>query len=159
MKGQTSMAAIVIAIVLLVFLAFFLFTTTEPAGNAEAKLEYRNLFATNMLLSILNTQTPDCGSFSDMLKAEYFGGGRCGDEAFGERIGIYVKDILLLSGHTDYDWLIVASPNNFVGNKISWGKEELVDENGRACLGCWTAETKLTWGGIMLAVKLYMKTK
>jgi hypothetical protein len=159
MKGQTSMAVVVIAIVMLVFLAIFLLTMTEPSGNADAKAEYRKLYATNMLLSLLNTQTSDCGSFSDMLKGSYFGGGKCDDEVFGNRIGTYIPEILYLSGHTDYDWFIVASPKNFEGTEQSWGNAELRDDDGYACNGCWGVSTMLTWGGSMLDVKIYMKTK
>jgi hypothetical protein len=156
MKGQSSMAVIVIAVVLIVFLAMFMLTTTDTSGNADAKLEYKKLFATNTLLSILNTQTPDCGSMSDMLKAAYFGGGKCADTEFSERIEGYVDFLLLASGHTDYDWQIVASSNSFEGNDMSWGKDGLEDkENAR---GRWDARTMLTSGGI-IDVKIYMKTK
>jgi hypothetical protein len=158
MKGQSSMAVIVIAVVLIVFLAMFLLTTTDTSGNADAKLEYKKLFATNTLLSILNTETPDCGSMSDMLKAaSNFGGGKCADTEFGERIEGYVDFLLLSSGHTDYDWQIVASPNNFDGTEYTWGKDGLKDkENAR---GRWDARTMLTSGGSIIDVKIYMKTK
>jgi hypothetical protein len=155
MKGQTSMAVIVIAIVLLVFLTIFLLTTTEPAGNAEAKLEYRNLFATNMLLSILNTETADCGSLSDMLKTEYLGGGTCGDE-FGVRIEKYVEFLLIASGHTDYEWLIEVSQKNLDGTTMQWGNP-VAKEKGKE--RPWDASTIIMTGGVQLEVKLYMKTK
>ncbi|MFH0956262.1 MAG: hypothetical protein V1813_00205 [Candidatus Aenigmatarchaeota archaeon] len=155
MKGQTSMAVIVIAMVMLVFLAIFILTTSEPAGNAVAKAEYRKLYATNMLLSILNTETVDCGSFSDMLKAAHYGGGKCDWEEFGKRIGVYVPEILLLSGHPEYDWQIVSSPKDSDGDEMSWGNEKLKDEPR----GRWDATTMLTLGGTMLDVKIYMKTK
>lgn len=159
MKGQTSMAVIVIAIVMLVFLAIFLLTATEPSGNIDARDEYRKLYATNMLLSVLNTDTPDCGSFSDMLKAEYFGGGKCDNTQFGERVAPMVNELLFLSGHTDYEWQIVASPKNFDKDEQSWGTAELRDDDGYACNGCWGVNTMLIWGGSVLEVKIYMKTK
>jgi hypothetical protein len=157
MKGQSSMAVIVIAVVLIVFLAMFMLTTTDTSGNAESKLEYKKLFATNTLLSILNTQTSDCGSMSDMLKASYFGGGKCANTEFDERIEGYVDFLLIASGHTDYDWQIVVSPYSFTGDDMSWGKDGLnLEENKR---GRWDARTMLTWGGSIIDVKIYMKNK
>jgi hypothetical protein len=154
MNGQSSMAAIVMAVVLIVFLAVFMLTTSEPASTAEAKLEYRKLFATNTLLSILNTETEDCGTMGDMLKASYFGGGKCESTAFDERIEGYMDYVLLSSGHTDYDWLIEAAPKDFEGEESQWGNPAVTEKKGY-----WDARTMLTWGGSVLDVKIYMKTK
>jgi len=153
MKGQTSMIAIVIGVVLVIFLMLFILITTLPSGSSTARAEYRQLFATNMLLSVLNTET-DCGSFSDMIKASYFGGGKCAGTEFGERIVKYMPDLLYLSGHTDYAWQIVATPKNFVDHEESWGDDTVTETRGY-----WTALTHRTWGGSILEVKIYMRTK
>ena len=153
MKGQSSMAAIAIAIVLLVFLMVFMFTMAFPSVDQNLRGEYRKLFSTNALLSVLNTET-ECGKFSDMLKAQYFGGGKCGDGAFASRIEGYMDGILMLSGHTDYDWLMEATPKSFSGTTTSWGDETVTDTNGY-----WGSTTILTWGGAQLEVKLYIRTR
>ncbi len=156
MKGQTSMMAIVIIIILMVFLMIFLATSTTDEGNMQVMEEYRNLFASNMLLSILNTDT-SCGTFSDMLKAEYFGSGKCGDTAFTDHIDEYVDHILLTTGHTDYDWMIEAEPKDFNGITREWGHGG--EDGVKSHIDRRNSLTILTWGGRMLEVRLYLRTK
>jgi uncharacterized membrane protein len=150
MKGQTSMVAIVIGIVMVIVILIFLVTSTVPTRNIELRDEYRNLYAANMLLSILNTDT-DCGSFSDLLKAEYFAGGTCDDDEFTQRIDGVAEWLLLATGHPEYEWLIEVSPKGF-GATRTWGDEKVTEK-----LGYWSATTLLTWGGNHLEVKLYIR--
>ena len=154
MKAQASMMAILIAMVLLIFIVIFMLTTSfNDEDFQSSRAEYRNLFASNLLLSLLNTDT-ECGKFSDMLKADYFGGGRCTD-GFTDRIDDYMTMVLNETGYTNYRWLIEAEPKDFIGGVTkTWGDETVKDS-----LGFWSPPpTILTWSGSPLEVKLYIRS-
>ncbi len=150
MKGQTSMLAIVIAMILILFIVIFMLTGMfSDDETANMKTQQRDLYANNLLLSLLSTDTSE-GTFSDMLKDEYFGGGT----AFGEMAPVFIKATLNATGNTDYDWLIEAEPKDFVGVVKQWGNPAVTEKPGY-----WDARTVVTWGGNQLEVKLYIRTK
>jgi hypothetical protein len=150
MKGQTSMVAMVIAMVLVVFIIIFLMTGTfTDQESTNLKMEQRDLFTNNLLLSLLVTETSD-GLMSDLLKDEYF----ASRENFGRRAETLITNVLNATGHTDYDWLIEAEPKDFVGVVKQWGNPAVTGTPGY-----WDARTILTWGGNQLEVKLYIRTK
>ncbi|MBN1896303.1 MAG: hypothetical protein JW789_01065 [Candidatus Aenigmarchaeota archaeon] len=154
MKGQTSMVAILISIVLLVFIMFFLFSTalSETPGE-DTKAEYRNLYVTNMLISLLNTDT-ECGTVGDIVKAFYFGGYDCSQDESNKKIGELVNRTLLATGNPDYVWLLETRPENFISSERQWGDSRVTDEPG-----FWDATTFLSSGGNRIEVKLYIQTK
>jgi hypothetical protein len=155
MKGQTSMIAIVIAIVMVAFIALFMFTSTLTTQSSQStRNEYRSLFATNLLLSMLNMET-DCGPFSDFLENALEGvGGDCGKEEFERRFPRYVDAVLNATGHTDYDWYFEVTPKDFVSTTYRLGNPAVTDTRG-----FWDATSIMTWGGNPLEVKLYIRTK
>lgn len=148
------MIAITIAILILVLITVFLLSAAlSSQSGQEFKGEYRNLYAHNMLLSMLRTET-DCGSFSDVLKAAYFGGGKCDSDEFMEsRLPVLMASLLNATGHTEYEWFLEASPENFQGSELSYGKEDV-----KQSLERWDARTMITWEGYRLEVKLYIRT-
>lgn len=150
MKGQASMIAIVIAMVLIVFIMVFMMANTFSGQETETlKTEFRDLYANNLFLSLLVTET-ECGTFSDMLKAEYFEGRTC----FSEKLETYMKGTLNATGNTNYAWLIEAEPKDFVGTIKQWGNPSVTETRGY-----WDATTILSWSGKQLEVKLYIRTK
>jgi hypothetical protein len=154
MNGQTTMVAVVIAVVMLMFLAVFMLTSfISSYGGGTTDSEYRDLFATNTLLSLLGTQT-DCGSFADMLEASYFGSGRCDDDEFEKRLPDYMKYVLNETGHTDYRWMLEISPSGVSSSARVYpeGGEDIT-----AKLGYWDSNTMLSRGGNHIEVKLYMR--
>ncbi|UCD02990.1 MAG: hypothetical protein JSV63_04385 [Candidatus Aenigmatarchaeota archaeon] len=151
MKGQTSIAAIVIAVILVIFLMIFLFATTiSQQIGSDYRDEYRNLYVTNMLLSLLNTDT-ECEKFSDMVKDRYFGGAICTEEEIVYKLGSHINDTLKATGNTNYRWLLEVEPK-FQGSFITqWGDSSVTDEDGY-----WDARTFLSSGPYRLEVKLYI---
>jgi hypothetical protein len=154
MKAQSSMIAIVISVLMLVFLFIFLLSApTVSQVSQSLNTEYRNLFAHNALLSILAMDT-ECGVFSDVLKGAYFGGGKCDSEAFvNSRLPSSMDGILNATGHTDYAWLLEATPDNFDGVVLSLG-----DPSVKGSRESWDARTFVSWEGYRLEVLLYFKT-
>lgn len=155
MKGQSSMIAIAVAIVMLIFIMLFMITTTvtNPPGQV-IRSEFRNLYAHNLLLSLLRTDT-SCGTFSEVLKGAYFGGGKCDSMPFlDEKIPGYIKTVLNATGNTDYGWYIQATPKKFVGSELGFGNPAVKDSLDR-----WDARTMITWEGYQLEVKLYITLK
>jgi len=150
MNGQSSMIAMVLAMVLVVFIIIFMLSSTF-SGQADQtlKTEFRDMYTNNLLLSLLATDTK-CGTFSDMLKEEYFEGRTC----FSEKLGKYMKGVLNATGNTNYAWLIEVEPKDFQGVSKQWGDTTVKDEPGY-----WDARTILSWSGRQLEVKLYIKTK
>jgi hypothetical protein len=155
MRGQASMIAIVIAILMLVFIMIFmLFSTLGSPESLAMRSEYRNLFAHNMLLSLLRTDT-ECGSFSDVMKGAYFGGGKCDSLPFlADRLPGRVSAILNGTGHTEYDWFLEASPKGFQGSVLAFGNPGVKEAMDR-----FDARTMITWEGYQLEVKIYVTVK
>jgi len=155
MRGQSSMVAIVIAILMIVFIMVFLFSSLLGSQAGQTlKSEYRNLYAHNMLLSLLRTDT-QCGVMSDVLKGAYFGGGKCDSTQFiADRLPSYISSVLNATGHTDYDWFMEASPKNFQGTALAFGNPVVKESLDR-----WDARTMITWEGYQLEVKIYVRTK
>jgi hypothetical protein len=155
MKGQTSMIAIVIAIVMLVFIMLFMFTSLLGAQAGQSvRSEYRNLYAHSILLSLLRTDT-ECGTYSEVLKGAYFGGGKCDSLDFlAARLPARIAAILNGTGHTDYEWFLEASPKNFRGNMMAFGNPVVKESMDR-----WDARTVITWEGYQLEVKIYIRVK
>ena len=155
MRGQSSMVAIAIAIVMLVFIMLFLMTSTLSVQPGQViRSEYRNLYAHNLLLSLLRTET-GCGTFSEVLKGAYFGGGKCDSLPFmTERVPGYISSVLNGTGSTDYEWFMQATPKNFQGSELEFGNPAVKDSMDR-----WDARTMITWEGYQLEVVMYMKTR
>jgi hypothetical protein len=155
MKGQSSMIAIVLAILMLVFIMIFLLAAGLGSQTSQSlRSEYRNLHAHNMLLSLLRTDT-ECGTYSDVLKGAYFGGGKCDSMQFmTDRLPGRIMAMLNGTGHTDYDWFLEASPKNFQGSVLSFGNPVVKESMDK-----WDARTFLTWEGYQLEVIIYVRTK
>ncbi len=152
-KGQTSMIAIVIAIVMLIFIMLFLFTNALSApGTQSLRGEYRKLYVTNLLLSLLNTDT-ECGTLSDMIKSMYFGGKVCSDDDLEWKIHSHISSALASTGNTDYRWLLETTPKNFMSSTMQWGESTVISEPGY-----WDSRTVLSSGSSQLEVKLYIRT-
>lgn len=153
MKGQTSILAIAIAVIMVMFMMIFIFTTTitrQLSGDLDA--EYRNLYVTNLLLSVLNTET-NCGSFADMIKTSYFGGRICTDEVIREKLDFHISEVLSATGNTNYEWLLETEPDG--GTSIfQWGNPGVRDEPGY-----WDARTVLSSRGSRIVVKLYIRNE
>jgi hypothetical protein len=149
------MIAIAIAIVMLIFIAIFLLSSSLGSQTSQTlKAEYRNLYAHNALLSVLRTET-ECGTMSDVMKAAYFGGGKCDSRKFlDSRMPGFMQDMLNATGHTDFDWFIEASPQNFEGVSLSLGNPAVKDAKEK-----WDARTLINWEGYQLEAKLYLMTK
>lgn len=155
MLGQTSMVAIMMGILMLMFIMIFLVLIpldNQPIQNIRS--EYRNLYAHSLLLSLLRLDT-DCGQLSDVIKGAYFGGGRCDSTQFLlDRMPSYVTGILFETGHPDYDWYLECSPKDFQGGVLAFGNPGVKESNVK-----WDARTMITWEGYQLEVIIYMKTK
>jgi hypothetical protein len=152
MKGQTSMIAIVIAVVMVMFIVIFTLTSTLSSETSDAITgEYRKTYATNLIISLLNTKT-ECGTFSDMLEAAYFGGGECGSGEFEKRLPVYMEYILNATGHTEYRWLIEVEPRGFVHTARQWG-----DSSVTSSPGYWDGTTIIPRGQSQLDIKLYIR--
>jgi len=155
MRGQTSMITIAIAIVMIVFIMIFLLTSSlVPQQSQTLKSEYRNLYAHNMLLSMLRMETR-CGSISDVLKGAYFGGGKCDSMPFLEaRLPGYINSVLYATGNTEYEWFFEATPKDFQGSVLGFGNPAVKDSMEK-----WDARTMITWEDYQLDVKIYIRTK
>ncbi len=149
------MIAIVIAILMIIIIMIFLLSSNLGSQASQSlKSEYRNLYAHNLLLSLLRTET-ECGDFSEILKGAYFGGGKCDSMTFlAERMPGRIENINNATGHTDYAWFLEASPNNFQGTLLAFG-----DPAVKESMGSWDARTMITWEGYQLEVKIYVRTK
>jgi len=114
MKAQTTMIAVTIGIVMLVFILIFLLSISLGSQSGQTlKSEYRNIFAHSLLLSLLRTDT-SCGIYSDALKAAYFGGGRCDAKKFFDTATpAFMQDLLNATGQTSYEWYFEAEPKSF----------------------------------------------
>ena len=155
MRGQSSMIAIVIAILMMVFIMIFMLSSLMGSqASLSLRSEYRNLYAHNMLLSLLRTDTK-CGSLSDVMKGAYFGGGKCDSLPFlSDQLPSHISAMLNGTGHTDYDWFLEASPKNFQGSVLSFGNPDVKEAMDR-----WDARTMITWEGYQLEVKIYVRVK
>jgi len=155
MIGQSSMIAIIIAILMIVFIMIFMLSPLLGSQSGTAlRSEYRNLYAHNMLLSLLRTDTK-CGSFSDVMKGAYFGGGKCDSLPFlADQLPGHISAMLNGTGHTDYDWYLEASPKNFQGTMLAFGNPDV-----EKAMDKWDARTMITWEGYQLEVKIYVKVK
>ncbi len=152
MKGQTSIVAIVIAVVIVMFIMIFMFTTTVTQQlSDDLDAEYRNLYVTNLLLSLLNTET-DCGTFADMIKTYYFGERLCTDEEFNEMLNFHIFEVLNATGNTNYEWLLETEPETGTG-VLQWGNPDVT-----ASHGYWDARTVLSSQGFRIQVKLYIRS-
>ena len=149
------MIAIAVAIVMLIFIMLFMLTYSLTAQPGQAvRSEFRNLYAHNLLLSLLRTDTA-CGTFSEVLKGAYFGGGKCDSLPFmTERVPDYIASVLNGTGSTDYDWFMQASPKNFQGNELGFGNPAVPESLDR-----WDARTMVTWEGYQLEVKIYIRSR
>ena len=145
------MMAILVAIVMLIFIVMFLFSSViRDQGGAAMKAEYRNLYANNMLLSLLRMDV-SCGLMSDALKSAYFGSGSCSGFGFESAFTEFADELVLSTGNPDYEWLLEASPKNFDGSVVTWG-----NQNVKGNQESWDARTILTWEGKQLEIKLYI---
>lgn len=155
MKGQTTMAAIAMAIVILMFMFMFLLTSSLRPSQAmqNIKAEYNDLYATNLLLSVLNTDM-GCGTIADLLKDEYFTVTDCSGVSLEEKLDYYIDTTLFATGQTNYEWLLETEPKNFGSPKKRWGNEQVT-----AAPGYWDSRTFISWTGKQIEVKLYIRTK
>lgn len=154
MNGQASMMAIMMAVVIVIILFMFLLTNalTPKESSINTKTEFRDLFATNLLLSLLNTDV-GCGTMEDLVKAEFFVDD-CPGVTLEDKLDYYMDAVLLATGQTNYDWKFEVKPKNFGGSAKSWGNDEVTSE-----LGYWNSLTFLSWMGKQLEVKLYIRNK
>lgn len=155
MRGQTTMVAIAFGIIMMVALLMFLLASTLQTMPGESlKLEYGRLYANNLLLSLERTDT-DCGPFAGVLKAAYFGGGKCDIDGFvAKSLPDHVDGVLNATGHTEFEWYLEASPINFQGEDLAFGNPSAKEPGDRH-----DSRTTITWEGYRLELKIYVKTK
>jgi hypothetical protein len=152
MKSQSSVIAIVLMVVVFVSISMFLMTTLisqqQPAQSKAARM---NRLASNMLVSLLRTDT-DCGPVSDMIK------GVCGDcvshcDCRGfvhNRITPYMDKMLNETGYTNLKYSVVIKPTAASCSGIVLGDPSANEK------GAWSANSKLSIYNAELDVKIYI---
>ncbi|MBI4020314.1 MAG: hypothetical protein HY367_03195 [Candidatus Aenigmarchaeota archaeon] len=130
-KGQTTMVLIVLVIIIFAGLALFILSLT----NTFSQDEYINLYAHNMLLSVLRADTgytdANCKLVSDLISCAYFtpsyqcggSGPQCLDLA-NSTINSHVRQFDLI--RKNFLFLFIVEPEGFrTGTQIKMGDTRL----------------------------------
>ena len=146
MKAQTSMILIVLVIIIFGGLAVFLLTFAQTFSQPE----YVNLYAHNLLLSVMRTDTgytdSRCKLVSDTLSCAFFESDwRCGGSGpaclslINETVQKYVGEFELIQ--KSYRYLFIAKPEYLSGGEVL---NPLTDEPLRIKVGDLSLEGERT---------------
>ena len=154
LKSQSSTIAIVLGVVVFVGIVMFMLTMPLSEQNLkQAEALHMNRFTSNLLISLTNMDT-ECGKMSDVMKGAYFGNpactGRCNCITFfKKRVPGYMSVILNETGYTNLKYLIVLKSDQHAENI------ELGDSTANS-RGSWEANTRTSWRGSDLEIKIYI---
>lgn len=151
-SGQTSMMLIVLAVIIFMVLGIFmLISSLKQVSN-----EYYNLYAHNILLSVLRRNTGYggyCDTVSSTISCAYMtsyrncGGQECrslSEQMVPELIGAVIKPT--------FDYCLIVEPENMTsGEQLSYGPDcrAVMAKRDR-----WTANEKILQYGANLNIKM-----
>ena len=157
-KAQVSLVVIVLIIVIFMIIGIFMIASTK--SKPENIDEYYNLYAHNLLLSILRSDTGyggTCKTFSDVAECALVRNGMCGNRACIDIVKYDMKDDIERILKPKLDFLIIIEPENWEnigGNRIMIGNNNLIKRNRR-----WSANEKIIMSGENINVRLILATK
>ncbi|RLJ00478.1 MAG: hypothetical protein DRP03_00095 [Candidatus Aenigmatarchaeota archaeon] len=156
-KSQAELVALVM--VMIVFIIIFSLTSLFK-NNTRVSDEYYNLYAHNLLLSLIRTDTGYggiCKSFADTIACAITTNVNCGTKTCEE---IVEEDLKSLAGKVikeNMDYLLIIEPEGwefFGGKRIEIGNKALANREKR-----WSANEKIMKKGSNVNVKLIIGLK
>jgi hypothetical protein len=151
-SGQTSMMLIVLAIIIFMVLGIFLLVSSlKPVNN-----EYYNLYAHNLLLSVLRRNTEYggyCDTISSTISCAYMTSYRsCGGVECRELSVQIVPGLVEQLIKPTFDYCMIVEPENLTG-----GEQLVYGPRCNAVMAkrqIWTANEKILQYGANLNIKM-----